>query len=207
MLWSFVPIAALLTLTPGPATALVLRSALAHGGQTAVWVVLGNGIGVMTWALLSAAGVSALVAASEVAFVCLKVVGALALVVLGAKALLRARSVPEEQPEPDRSPHSRSASRALRDGLATSLANPKLAVFFVSLFPHFVPGGASVLPATVLMALLVVAFDLLWYGSLGFLVARAGRSFLRTAVSRRLEQVTGAVLVGLGLRMALQDRP
>ncbi len=206
MLWSFVPIAALLTLTPGPATALVLRSALTDGGRAAVWVVLGNGIGVMAWAVLSAAGVSALVAASEAAFVGLKVASAVVLVGLGLQALWRARRS-EAPVEPAPRSRPRTPARALRDGLATSLANPKLAVFFVSLFPHFVPAGAPVLGATLLMAALVVGFDLLWYGSLGFAVARAKRSFLRTSVARRLEQLTGAILIALGLRLAFDDRP
>ncbi len=99
--------------------------------------IAGNSVGVVTWALLSIAGISALVAASEVAFVALKVVGAAVLVYLGVQSLRRA-SAPAEPPSP-------REQRAFRDGVVTSLANPKLAVFFVALFPQFVGADGNVL--------------------------------------------------------------
>jgi threonine/homoserine/homoserine lactone efflux protein len=88
----------------------------------------------------------------------------------------------------------------------TSLANPKLAVFFATLFPQFVPAGASILPAALLMATTIVAFDLVWYSTLAYLVARARRAFVEGPWMRRFERMTGAVLVGLGLRLALERR-
>src|SRR4051794_30140669 len=90
MLWAFLPVAALVTITPGAATAMVIRSAMRGGWQAGVRTIAGNSIGVVTWALLSIAGISALVAASEVAFVALKLTGALVLVWLGIQSLRRA---------------------------------------------------------------------------------------------------------------------
>src|SRR5215210_7594121 len=124
MLWAFLPVAALLTLTPGPATATVVRSAI-RGRRMAFMSALGNSAGVLTWALLSAVGVSALIAASEVAFLILKLVGGATLVYLGAQALFGESKLAEGA-----GPRHRTA---FRDGLATGLANPKLAVFFVAL--------------------------------------------------------------------------
>ena len=94
----------------------------------------------------------------------------------------------------------------LRDGLVTSLANPKLAVFFVALFPQFVPAGAPVLPCALLMAAMVVAFDLVWYSALAYLVARARRAFVEGPWLARVQRFTGAVLVGLGVRLAFERR-
>jgi threonine/homoserine/homoserine lactone efflux protein len=96
--------------------------------------------------------------------------------------------------------------RALRDGLITSLANPKLAVFFVALFPQFVPRGTPVLPAALAMVCVIVVFDLIWYSVLAALVSRARRHFVEGRWARRVERVTGAVLVGLGVRLALERR-
>ena len=87
-----------------------------------------------------------------------------------------------------------------------SLANPKLAVFFVALFPQFVPHGAAVLPAALVMAGVIVTFDLVWYSTVALIVDRAKRAFVEGPWSRRLERLTGAVLVGLGVRLAL-ERP
>ena len=99
-----------------------------------------------------------------------------------------------------------SGRAALREGLITSLANPKLAVFFVALFPQFIPRGAAVLPCALAMAAVIVAVDLIWYSTLAFLVARARRAFVDGGWGRRVERLTGAVLIGLGIRLALERR-
>jgi threonine/homoserine/homoserine lactone efflux protein len=95
---------------------------------------------------------------------------------------------------------------ALRTGVVTAMANPKLAVFFVALFPQFVPRGAPVLPAALVMATLLVVFDLIWYSVLAWLVTRAKRAFVEGPWMKRVERVTGAVLVGLGVRLAFETR-
>jgi threonine/homoserine/homoserine lactone efflux protein len=205
VLWAFLPIAALVTITPGPATALILRSALRGGVPAGLATIAANSLGVLVWGALSVLGISALVAASEVAFAVLKGIGALVLVALGLQALCRARrgvAVPELGGER----RELAPRAAFRDGLLTSLANPKLAVFFVALFPQFVPEGASVLPATLLMAATIVALDLAWYGGLVALVVRTRRAIVGSRLGTWLERVTGGVLVALGLRVALDAR-
>jgi RhtB (resistance to homoserine/threonine) family protein len=204
MLWTFAPIAVLVTITPGAGTAMIVRNSLRGGGRAGAMTIVGNSIGVIAWALLSVLGISALVAASEAAFVALKVTGAAVLVWLGVGSLRRARAgLPLEE---DRRVSAHGPHRALREGLITSLSNPKLAVFFVALFPQFVGARADVLPTTLLMAALIVAFDLVWYGTLAFAVTRAKRAFLRTRIARWIEGVTGAVLLALGVRVALEQR-
>src|SRR3954464_7343455 len=84
---SFAGIAVLVSVTPGPATALVVRSAALHGRREAFHTVLGNSTGILFWALASVLGISALVAASSVAFAVLKIAGAVVLVYLGVQAL------------------------------------------------------------------------------------------------------------------------
>ena len=79
-----------MSLLPGPATALVVRSAAVHGRRSAFLTVLGNSTGILFWALASVLGISALVAASETAFLVLRVCGAVVLVYLGVRALLEA---------------------------------------------------------------------------------------------------------------------
>jgi threonine/homoserine/homoserine lactone efflux protein len=195
VLWTFVPIAALLTITPGAGTAMVVRSTMRGGRRAAVLTVVGNEIGVVVWACLSVLGISALVAASNVAFLVLKAGGAVILVWLGVNSLLGRSAVV-----------ARPARNAFRDGLVTSLANPKLAVFYVALFPQFVDGRASVVPTTLLMTVLIVAFDFAWYTGLAALVSRAQREIVRSRVARWVERTTGAVLVALGVRVALEQR-
>ena len=194
---AFVGVAVVVTVTPGPATALVVRSTLRGGRRAAFSTTLGNSVGVLFWGVASAVGISALVAASQIAFLVLKVTGAAVLVVLGVQAWRRRRQVDGHRP---------ATRRAFRDGVVTSLANPKLAVFFVALFPQFLSGGHSTLSKGVLMACLIVALDLVWYSALALIVARARHALAGGRWTRRIERVTGGVMIGLGLRLALESR-
>jgi threonine/homoserine/homoserine lactone efflux protein len=193
---AFLPVAVLVTITPGPATAMVVRSAAVGGRRAAFVCTAGNSLGVLAWGLLAAAGLAAVVATSVTAFTVVKLVGAVVLIVLGVQSLRHRPGAARE----------RGAGRAFRDGLVTSVSNPKLAVFYVALFPQFVPAGTAVLPAAVLMAATIVAFDLVWYSALAWAVTRARRAFLEGPWARRVERLTGVVLVGLGVRLALERR-
>jgi threonine/homoserine/homoserine lactone efflux protein len=195
-LLAFLPVAAVLTLTPGIATALVVRSAVRGGRREALLVTAGNSLGILAWAVFAAVGVAAVVAASAELFTTIKLAGAVVLVILGVQGLF-ARKTDAPPPPP---------GAALRVGLVTSLANPKLAVFFVALFPQFIPDGAAVLPNALAMAATIVVLDLIWYSGLAWFVARTRRAFVEGAWLRRVERLTGGVLVGLGVRLALERR-
>jgi threonine/homoserine/homoserine lactone efflux protein len=195
----FLGVAVIVTLTPGPATAMVVRSALRGGRRSAFLTTLGNSVGVLFWGIASAVGVSALITASEAAFLALKIGGAVVLVWLGVQSLRRRR----ERVADDGGTWTR---HAFRDGLVTAFANPKLAIFFVALFPQFLERGHATLETGIGMAGLIVALDLVWFSALAFVIARARRAFVSGPWQRRLERLTGSVMVGLGLRLALEAR-
>lgn len=200
---AFFAVAAAVTLSPGPAFALMLQVAARDGWRAAMANIAGNSVGVLLWGMLSAVGVSALVTANRVAYDVLHYGGAVFLVGLGLRALARRRgAVGPVEPDVVR---LRTARQAARKGVVNSAANPKLAVFFVSLFPQFVAPGHAVLPAALAMAMAIVALDVVWYGTVAALVDRS-RRVLAPRLLRRLERVTGAVLVGFGLRLATETR-
>jgi threonine/homoserine/homoserine lactone efflux protein len=175
----------------------VVRNAARGGRRQAFLTTAGNSVGVLAWACFAAVGIAAVVAASAAVFDAVKLVGAVVLLVMGVRSLL-GRHHADVPSLPGRS--------AFRDGLLTSLANPKLAAFFVALFPQFIPRGAPVLPSALAMAAVIVAVDLVWYSMLALLVARARKAFTEGAWGRRVERLTGAVLIGLGIRLALERR-
>jgi threonine/homoserine/homoserine lactone efflux protein len=207
---TFLAVAAVVTLSPGPAFALLLQVAAVHGRRVALANIAGNSVGVLAWGVLSAVGVSALIAANQLAYDALRLGGAVFLLWLGARALWRSRRTLEAAPtlgaadSAGRWSHS-AGWRAARKGLVNSLANPKLAVFFVALFPQFVAPGASVLPAALAMAAVIVVFDVVWYGSVALAVDRFRRA-LRPRLSRWLERVSGAALIAFGLRLTAEAR-
>jgi threonine/homoserine/homoserine lactone efflux protein len=197
---TFVPVAALLTITPGAATALVVRNAARGGRRHAFFTTSGNSLGVLAWGCFAAVGIATVVAASAAVFDAVKLGGAVVLVVIGMRSLRRGPAEGAERAV------AVSGRAALREGLLTSLANPKLAVFFVALFPQFIPRGAAVLPCALAMVGVILVLDLLWYSLLAMLVARAKRAFVAGGWGRRIERLTGAVLIGLGIRLAFERR-
>src|SRR3954454_331452 len=107
---------------------MVVRNAVRGGRRRALVTTAGNSIGVLAWGCFAAVGIAAVVATSAEAFTAVKLVGAVLLLVLGIQSLRRRR-------EPDAGTGRRPRGAPLREGILTSVANPKLAAFFVALFP------------------------------------------------------------------------
>lgn len=203
---TFVLAVVLISASPGPAMALILRRAALRGFSGAVPTVLGLEAGLYVWALLAATGITALVAASETAFLVLRVVGAGFLLYLGFKAWRTAwRDVVTEELE---KPESGSPSwwKAFGEGAVVMLANPKIAAFMIAFYPQFVPADRPLFATTALLAAIQVAIEITLYLALAAVVGRAGAWFRRPAIRRRLEAVSGTVLITLGLRMAVESR-
>ena len=195
-------VALLLTITPGLDTALVLRAAITRGRREAVATALGVVAGVLAWGAAAAVGVSALLAASTVAYDVLRLVGAGYLVWLGGRILWRLVHHPAEAAAGS-SPSPGGAWRSARTGLLTNLLNPKVGAFYVSVLPQFLPPGTPALGMGVLLALVHAALSLVWFAVLVLGAVAARRWLRRPGVSRTVEGVTGVALLGLGLRLAL----
>ncbi|MCB9411913.1 MAG: LysE family translocator [Actinobacteria bacterium] len=206
---AFLAAVVLISATPGPAMALVLRQAGLHGFRAAIPTVLGLELGLFLWALAAGLGLAALVAASEVAFWVLRIVGAGVLVYLGLKAMRSGWRLRQTNGvEPMSTPPPRPSGRgAFAEALTVQLANPKAAIFLMAFYPQFLPTAGPVLPATIGLGLLQVSVELVLYLSLAGVVGWATGWFSRTAVRRRLDYLSGAVLLALGLRVALTSRP
>jgi threonine/homoserine/homoserine lactone efflux protein len=171
--------------------------------------VLGLELGLYCWALFAGAGFAALVAASEVAYLVLRIVGAAVLLALGVRAFRaawRARRDIDVVVDPPPVRGRRSSWGSLGEGLVVQLANPKAAVFMIAFYPQFVPADGPVFTTTALLGLLQVTLETGLYLALAAGVARAGGWFRRPRIRRRLDAVSGTVLVGLGLRIAVSSR-
>ena len=196
---------------PGPAMLLVVRRAAVRGPRAALATVAGLQLALYAWALLAAAGLAAVVAASQVAYDVLRLAGAVVLVTLGAQALRQAwrdrGSVEVEVEVPALPPGGRrSPWGAFAEGALVQFANPKIAVFMLAFYPQFLPAGQQVLAATAALALLQVLVEIGLYLVLLAGVGRARGWLQRPAIRRRLEAVSGTVLVGLGVRVAMSSR-
>jgi threonine/homoserine/homoserine lactone efflux protein len=198
---AFLGVSAIVIVTPGPDTALTIRSSLMGGRRAGVFTALGVSCGQATWTLASAVGIGALLAASEPAFLAVRLAGAAYLIWLGLQALsaaVRGRRRKYDAPQSKRL----EPRRAFRQGLLSNLGNPKMAAFFPSLLPHFAHSFSALLALGFVFCLLT----LVWLTAYAVAVARAGDFLSRSWVKRAVEAVTGAVLVALGLKLATERR-
>jgi len=197
----FLAVITLLTITPGADMAMVSRSVFMGGRRAAFATTLGIAAGCMVWALASAAGVAAVLAASEVAYDALRLVGAAYLVFLGVQSLIAAWRgyAGEAGPKGGTTGGRRSP---FRQGLLTNLFNPKIALFYTTFLPQFIGPGDPVLLLSVAMATVHILLGIVWLSAYAWLLDRTIEAFRDSRLRRVLDGVTGAVLVALGVRVA-----
>lgn len=199
----FLAVIAVLTLTPGPDMALVLRNGVRGGVVIAWWTGLGCCVGIAVYATASAVGLAAILAASATAFTAIKFVGAAYLVYLGVTALWRSRRNDTELVEAAGGlAPAIGWSVAFRQGMLSNLLNPKIALIFLTLIPQFVSAGEPARTTGVLAALFL-GVALLWWGVFSLAVGALGRVLSRPRVHATVDRVTGVVLIGLGCRIVL----
>ena len=191
---AFTLAAALLTVTPGLDTALVLRTAAAEGARRAFAAALGICLGCLAWGALVAVGLGMLLEASELAFLALKWIGAAYLLYLGLRLIFAPREAETGEAAP-------RANWFLR-GLLTNLLNPKVGAFYVSFLPQFIPAGAGVPSTTLLLAAIHSGLGLLWFLLLIGATRPLAKVLRNLVLVRGLDRATGGVLVFFGLRLA-----
>jgi threonine/homoserine/homoserine lactone efflux protein len=198
---AFAAFAAVLTITPGVDTLLVLRTTAASGRRAGLLASVGIAMGCLTWAVVSALGVTAVLQASQLAFTVLRLAGAAYLFWLGVRALWRFRR-PVEGAEAEPAP----SGRALRTGLVTNLLNPKVGAFYLSVLPQFLPHDVNALAGSVALAGVHIVEGTVWLSIVVLGVNRARRLLTRPSVRRRLEQLAGVAFLGFAARLALSQQ-
>ena len=155
-LLAFTLAAALLTITPGADTLLVVRFAAGRGRAAGLAAAAGVLSGVLVWGAIVAVGVAALIVASPMLFRTLQWAGAAYLIWLGLQLLLPKRSADTAQP-------AAGTGNPFLSGLLTNLLNPKVGVFYLAFLPPFIPAGAPHGPFIFLLAAIHALLGLLWF--------------------------------------------
>ncbi len=199
----FMTAALALNVTPGPSIAYVMSRSVGQGRMAGIVSAIGLGTGSLLHAIGATLGLSAIVAYSPLTYAVIKYLGAAYLVCLGV-GILRQRHVPLGE--------ARSTRVSLRhvywQGVLTETLNPKIALFFLSFLPQFVD------PARGSVAGQILFFGLLFHVTgvpVNVLVAVLGSamaaSFSKNPMLQRVRNwVSGTVLIGLGVRLALSER-
>ena len=202
---AFLAISAIVIVTPGQDTALTIRNTLSGGRGSGIATGFGVASGQAVWVLATTIGIVAILAASEPIFVAIKLAGAGYLIFLGLQSLYAAlRSCPSyTEAEHAAERIELSPRTAFIQGVVSNLGNPKMAVFFASLLPQFVPQDTPAILA--LLGLIFCTMTFVWLSAYAALVVKAGNFLRRPRIRRSLEGLTGLALVGLGLRIATSE--
>jgi threonine/homoserine/homoserine lactone efflux protein len=209
---SFALVAALVTIIPGIDTALVVRTTVTQGRSRGFAAALGINTGVLVWGAAAAVGVSALLAASQVAYDVVRAAGAAYLVWLGSVMLWRTwrrrgtarRETAGTQPAAAR-PQDSVARTWLR-GATTNVLNPKIGAFYLAMLPQFIPAHAPHLLMGLALAGIHDAEGIIWFTALISAVHLARRFLDSDRVHKIMDRITGTVLIGFGLKLALSNR-
>src|SRR5690606_2065434 len=188
-LLAFSAIAFLLIILPGPSVLFIIGRALQHGRREALVSVVGNSAGVFIHVLLVALGVGALLAASEVAFVVLKVVGGLYLIYLGVQQIRHRNVGTVVAADADPAPPA-SSRKLFGEAWVVGVANPKTLVFMVAVLPQFVDPSRGFITAQILqLGLVFIALALVCDGTYALVAASARTWFAKSP--RRIATVRG----------------
>lgn len=193
--------AALIVLLPGPDTLVVVRELLRDGRARAVQTVAGVLCGLSVWVIAAALGLSALLRASQAGYIVLKIAGAAYLIWLGVQSLRMRRMAAAT----DDRPRKRLLGRGFVAGFATDLLNPKVGVFFVTFLPGFVPHGYSVMGLSLVFGAIFILETALYFTVLLAVAKPVTRWMTDHRIRRRMDTATGVVLIGLGVRLAVDQ--
>lgn len=174
------------------------------GRVEAIVAALGICTGVFIWGVAAAAGASAVLAASHVAYQILTYAGAAYLIFLGSQMIYR--SLKNKDVEAIKVDVPRSKWRNFTTGMVTNLLNPKIGVFYIATIPQFTPTGTHSLLMGVALAAVHVLLTLAWASVLIIGVKLAGRWLSSARAVSWMDRITGTVLVGFGVKVAL-SRP
>ena len=192
-----------LNLSPGPSILYILSRSLGQGREAGIVSVLGLATATLIHAMAAALGLSTLFVYSPVAFAVVKYLGAAYLIYLGIATLRSSSGL-----QPARAAVPLALAAIYRQGVVTDLLNPKVALFFIAFLPQFVD------PAAGSPALQILFFGLLFHVTgvpVNLMVALAGGRLAallkrRPSWARMQSWISGTVLIGLGLRLALSEQ-
>jgi threonine/homoserine/homoserine lactone efflux protein len=194
---AFALLSLIITVTPGPDSLLVLRSSLRDGRRAGIRVAAGATSGSLFWGVCSAAGLTAIMAASAQAFRAVQLAGAAYLVLQGIRGWRAARSPSGGHERPGRGPDP-----GFRTGLLSNVLNPKVGLFFLTVMPQLVPHHAHIAGYALAFAVTDALIAGAWLATVAWISDRARALLRRPRIRAALDRAAGATLLALGVKVA-----
>lgn len=199
----FLVAAIILNITPGSDTIYVLSRSISQGRMTGIYSVLGTSAGCVIHTVLAALGLSVILSQSTLAFMMIKIAGAVYLGYLGVTMILTKNNVVASQTQ-----ELMSKTDTFWQGLITDVLNPKVALFFLSFLPQFIdPQNQYGIIPFLILGITFVVTGAMW---LLFLVYFSSKitEFLRkkSSVNKLMNKVCGGIFLFLGMKLLAADK-
>lgn len=197
----FIFMCIMLIILPGPDTAIVTKNTLTISKQAGLKTMMGTLCALMIHTSAAVFGLSAVIVKSALLFTIIKYIGAVYLVYLGVKTLiaLKKRKAPTVDVIPDE-----KTSSSFMQGFFTNLLNPKVAVFFLTFLPQFVQTTKSPLIPFFILGVTYTVLTLMWFVVYILLLNQVRQFMNRPQTQKWMEGLTGSVLIGFGVKLALE---
>ncbi|MCF8564659.1 LysE family translocator [Alicyclobacillus tolerans] len=189
-------------LVPGLDTALVTRNTISKGLRGGIKTALGTGSGIALHSILASAGLSAILLKSALTFEIIKYAGALYLFVLGIVFILTKKKDTVEIEIPKKYANKSSYVQ----GLLSNVLNPKAIVFFWTFLPQFVAPGNDAFWSLTGLGMVLAILTALWLFVYAGFISKLRKWIEQPRVQQQIKRVTGIVLIGLGIRIAIESR-
>jgi len=193
----------LVIIAPGPDFVVICRNSLVYSRRTGIYSAVGLTLGILVHASYSLIGIGFIISRSIVLFALIKYLGAVYLIYLGYKSLI-AKPERKLQQQSRRSPASKDMSKlaAVRMGFINNILNPKVTLFFLSLFTQVINPHTPLL-VQIWYGLQMGMMTFAWYASVAIVMSHPILKEKLLLVTHYLEKAMGAVLIALGIRVAL----
>ncbi|MGI2115226.1 LysE family translocator [Shewanella frigidimarina] len=183
-------------MSPGPSLAMVVRHTLSGGRLHGVVCAWAHSIGIGVYALVTLLGLAAILKASPLIFNAIAIIGAIYLAWMGIQALGSKGGMQQKLAAGE----ATSLWVAARDGLAISLFNPKILLFFLALFSQFVL-AAQTTTGQALIVFTPLIIDGLWYTVIAFVLSHSAVLPKLREKAKLIDKLSGIVLILLSIRV------
>jgi len=200
----FLVMCILLIILPGPDTAIATRNTLTIGRTGGLKTILGTCCALLIHTTAAVVGLSAIIVKSAVLFSIFKYVGAVYLIYLGIKTLWALRNKNESVATEMAAENKYESKSCFKQGFLTNILNPKVAVFFLTFLPQFVDAGSNSFLPFLLMGITYTVLTAIWFLFYIYLLNQISTFMKKPKTQTIFEGVTGTVLIGFGLKLALE---
>ena len=188
-------------MSPGPDFAIICRNSLIYSRRTGIYSALGISLGILVHVTYTLIGIGLIISKSVVLFSTIKLLGAAYLIYIGYKSL---KAKPSREITTEKSKQDLTRLQATKIGFITNILNPKVTLFFFSLFTQVIsPNTPKSLRA--LYGLQMFVFTLSWFTLLAITISHPIVKNQSLTMSHYLEKTMGIILIGLGIKVALED--